>query len=120
VSYQPIGTAPHDGTWVRLYSSSHRITSHPVRWTTGPKGPGWHSAKGARLSSGVFDAWLPVENAAPAWCEVLGITRTATRAQIVAAYRDKARRAHPDAGGSHEAMTALTRARDEALAAVSG
>jgi curved DNA-binding protein CbpA len=50
--------------------------------------------------------------------EVLGVDRSAGRAEIVAAYRDKAKRAHPDAGGSHEAMTALVRARDQALAAI--
>jgi hypothetical protein len=43
---------------------------------------------------------------------------TATRAQIVAAYWARAKVAHSDAGGSHEAMTALVRASDEALTAV--
>jgi hypothetical protein len=70
---------------------------------------------GERLAAAVFDAWLPVKDAAPTWCDVLGLTRTASRAEIVAAYRDKAKLAHPDVGGSHEAMTALSRARDAAL-----
>jgi hypothetical protein len=117
MNYQPIGTAPRDGSWIRLYSSLHRITSHTVRWrATGGKGPGWYSSKGARLGSEVFDSWLPAKDAGATWCEILGLARTATRDQITAAYRDKAKLAHPDAGGSHEAMTALVRARDEALA----
>lgn len=49
------------------------------------------------------------------WPDVLGVARTATPAQIEAAYRERAKTAHPDTGGSAEAMAALTRARDEAL-----
>jgi hypothetical protein len=37
------------------------------------------------------------------------------RSQIESAYRALARKAHPDAGGSHEAMSELNRAREEAL-----
>lgn len=49
------------------------------------------------------------------WTEVLGVPAAAAKAQIEMAYRDKAKTAHPDAGGSTEAMAELTRARDEAL-----
>jgi curved DNA-binding protein CbpA len=49
---------------------------------------------------------------------VLGVTRTATRAQIVAAYWKRAKAAHRDVGGSTQAMRSLTQARDEALAAI--
>jgi hypothetical protein len=117
---QPLFTAPRDGTWIRCYSTRLRITSHAVRWTNGPKGLAWYGARGERLAADVFDAWLPVKDAAPAWCEVLGVDRAATLEQITAAYRERAKRLHPDVGGSHEGMTALTRARDEALAAISG
>lgn len=46
------------------------------------------------------------------WWTVLGLTQMATRDQIDAAYRDKARTAHPDMGGSDDAMAALNAARD--------
>jgi hypothetical protein len=84
---KPICTVPRDGRWVRLYAMRNGITSRPVQWcANGGDGPGWYGARGFPLASKVFDAWLPLEDAAPAWCEVLGVTRTATRAQIVAAY----------------------------------
>jgi hypothetical protein len=89
-----------------------RITSHPVRWTTGLKDLAWYSARGERLAADVFDAWLPVTDAARAWCEVFGSrSRRLSRTGKAAA---------SDVGGSHEAMTALTRARDDALAAIAG
>ena len=50
--------------------------------------------------------------------QVLGIPRTATRAEIIVAYREKAMAAHPDRGGSDAAMARLNRARDEGLAAL--
>lgn len=49
-----------------------------------------------------------------AW-QVLGVQQNATAAEIEAAYREKAKKAHPDAGGSNAAMVALNRARAEAL-----
>ena len=51
---------------------------------------------------------------------VLGVPAGATRTAIDQAYRDLARAWHPDAGGSHESMTKLNRARDEALASAGG
>jgi DnaJ-class molecular chaperone len=51
-----------------------------------------------------------IEDAMPAWCEFLGVDRRATRAQIVAAYWERAKAAHPDFGDPHEVMTALMRA----------
>lgn len=58
---------------------------------------------------------LPPAGGTKPWWSVLGIDRTASRTEIERAYREKAKAAHPDAGGSNEAMAALTRARDEAL-----
>ena len=48
------------------------------------------------------------------WWNVLGLDRTATLDQIEAAYRTKAKSAHPDAGGSHAAMAELNAARQQA------
>jgi hypothetical protein len=49
------------------------------------------------------------------WSEVLGISRRASPDQIEAAFRAKSKTAHPDQGGSHEAMARLTDARAKAL-----
>ncbi len=48
--------------------------------------------------------------------ELLGVATTASEPEILAAYRDKAKSAHPDVGGSHEAFAALSQAKDTALA----
>ena len=58
---------------------------------------------------------LPAPNAVRPWWEVLGVDRDATRAEIEAAYRERARTAHPDAGGLQAAMSELNQARDAAL-----
>lgn len=55
------------------------------------------------------------------WREVLGVTGlTPTKETIETLYRDKAKRAHPDNGGSHEAMAELNAARDQALKEIGG
>jgi hypothetical protein len=51
------------------------------------------------------------------WWQVLGLTEGASVADIDAAYRDKARAAHPDTGGSDAAMARLNAARDQGRAA---
>lgn len=58
----------------------------------------------------------PGTSNAPHWSQVLGVPRNATAEIISTAYREKARTAHPDTGGSAEAMAALNAARDAALA----
>ena len=45
--------------------------------------------------------------------DVLGVRPTATQDEIDAAYRQKARHAHPDAGGSTEAMQRLNDAKNK-------
>ena len=49
------------------------------------------------------------------WWQILGVGSQATRAEIEAAYRARARTAHPDTGGSNAAMARLNAARDEGL-----
>lgn len=56
---------------------------------------------------------------APQSCwDILGVKPGASRDAVDAAYRDKARAAHPDAGGSTEEMSRLNRARDDARQAM--
>lgn len=52
------------------------------------------------------------------WWQVLGVSASASRADVDAAYRQKARGAHPDTGGSDAAMARLNAARDAAYRAV--
>lgn len=57
------------------------------------------------------------------WREVLGLRPEPapySPAAIEGQFRQLAKERHPDAGGSHEAMAELNRARDEALKEISG
>lgn len=62
----------------------------------------------------------PGSDAPRSWREVLGFPPAAQpdRDGIEIAYRFKAKRAHPDAGGSVDAFAELQRARDEAFRAI--
>lgn len=59
-------------------------------------------------------AALPPPDMANRWQAVLGVRDGATIDEAEAAFRQKARDAHPDRGGSHAAMAALTVAISEA------
>jgi len=48
------------------------------------------------------------------WWQVLGVSQHASQAEVDAAYRRRAREAHPDTGGSDAAMARLNAARDQA------
>ncbi len=54
------------------------------------------------------------------WWDILGCQPNATKVIIQARYRELARTAHPDSGGSHNAMQRLNSARDKALASLGG
>lgn len=60
---------------------------------------------------------LPPPGARRPWREVFDFVTSGpiTAANVEAAYRRLARERHPDAGGSHDAMSELNAARDEAL-----
>ena len=60
-------------------------------------------------------AALPAPASSPHWSQVLGVAVDADVAAIETAYRRRARTAHPDGGGSHEAMARLNAARDAAM-----
>jgi hypothetical protein len=57
---------------------------------------------------------LPAPGLEP-WWQVLGVEKGAGRGAIAQAYREKARKAHPDQGGTTAAMARLNAARDQAL-----
>lgn len=59
---------------------------------------------------------LPADTRPRSWREVLGVDlKHPTRAAIDAAFRALAVTAHPDAGGTHDRMVELNRAREEAF-----
>lgn len=63
-----------------------------------------------------FAGYGPRLQAAPSeWNIVLGVALTATIEQINEAFTRLSKTAHPDAGGSHDAMARLTEARAMAL-----
>lgn len=62
-------------------------------------------------------AALPPPTAKRTWFEVLGISKDAGIDAIRAAHREKVMSAHPDRGGSQDAMAELNAARDEGIAA---
>lgn len=71
-----------------------------------------HGVASASETLRAFEA-LP---APPSAWELLGLSPPASRTQVEAAYRAKAKKAHPDRpGGSHDRMAALSAARDTAL-----
>lgn len=69
-----------------------------------------------RASFQGFKALPPPPGKKP-WHAVLGVPATAKPEEIERAFREASKKAHPDAGGSHDAMTALTIARDAGLRA---
>ncbi len=58
---------------------------------------------------------LPAPSQSRAWWEVLGVSQHATPDQINAAWREKAREAHPDNGGTDALMSEINVARDIGL-----
>lgn len=61
---------------------------------------------------------LPMDTGGVSCWELLGVKPGATADDINAAWRERAKAAHPDTGGSHESMTNLNTARDQALSMV--
>ena len=61
-----------------------------------------------------FTGFMALPAPPSAW-ELLGLKPGAPEAEIDAAYRRKAKQAHPDAGGSHDQMATLNAARNELL-----
>jgi hypothetical protein len=59
---------------------------------------------------------LPEQASGRSWWQVLGVSEYASAEEIKAAYRNEAKKAHPDAGGSPETMHELIEARAQGLA----
>lgn len=69
---------------------------------------------GGAMMERAFDGFIALPQP-KRWWEILGIATNASRDQIERAYREKAKAAHPDAGGSTAAMAELNEAKQEAL-----
>jgi hypothetical protein len=65
-----------------------------------------------------FAGYAALPPATAEWWAVLGLQPSATFDQVEEAFRRLARHAHPDAGGSHDAMARLTAAREQARKAL--
>lgn len=72
----------------------------------------WGASEMMERAFQAFEALPPPRSC---W-DVLGLRPGASREDVERAYRERAKRAHPDAGGSHAAMAELNTARDAALA----
>jgi len=71
---------------------------------------------GVATVSEMFEGFtaLPAPGAKKSWWEVLGVRSDAAPAEIDAAFKAKAKVAHPDMGGSSDAMAEINRAKQEA------
>lgn len=67
---------------------------------------------GVGESAQAFIGYAALPPSAEDWRIVLGVGEFATRAQVDAAFLEKAKEMHPDHGGRHEDMARLTAARD--------
>lgn len=66
-------------------------------------------------SENVNNAAKSAAKKAKEWWQVLGVKPDATADEIKRAYRDKAKKAHPDVGGNAKRMADINAARDAGL-----
>lgn len=71
----------------------------------------------SQIISQVFTGFkaIPEQTSAQQWWEVLGVSKTACKQDISAAYRNLAKIYHPDAGGNSSMFNALNEAYKEGL-----
>jgi len=69
---------------------------------------------GGTMMNRAFTGFVALPASRSCW-EILGVCTGADHDEINHAYRRKAKDAHPDSGGSDQAMAELNRARDEAI-----
>lgn len=67
------------------------------------------------LASGIGSQNQAVRTKDREWWDVLGVSPGASQDEIRRAYRERARAAHPDVGGSEAEMQEINRARETAL-----
>ena len=89
-----------DAVWIRMRSDSE-LTDY------------LYMTEKRMIASGKI---APREKLEEAWWEVLGCSPDASQEEIRMAYQRKAVAAHPDLGGSQEAMARVDAARDAAIA----
>lgn len=124
------------GAWATDELGRHGAHAVEVSWTRGnPEvevsasffGEGMftaHAAEGHRRSASVMSAVSQIIDdhasalrllpAVEPWWQVLGVDPGATKLEVDGAYRKQAMLAHPDRGGSADAMARLSTARAEA------
>lgn len=68
---------------------------------------------GGKMMEEAFTGFVALPSNSP-W-DVMGLKPGASREEIESAFREKAKRLHPDHGGSHEQMAKLNAARTELL-----
>lgn len=76
--------------------------------------------KATEILARAFQGFAALPPARPDWAVTLQVRVDATREDIERAYRGLAKSAHPDGGGSHEAMLILNAARAAALGSIGG
>lgn len=69
---------------------------------------------GAQILDRAFTGFVALP-APEQWFQVLGVSATASRAEIEKAYSRLAQKHHPDKGGTHHEMSRINTARDDGL-----
>jgi hypothetical protein len=69
---------------------------------------------GAQILERAFTGFTALPGVPTCW-DVLGVKRDASREEVEGAFRDLAKRHHPDAGGSHDEFIRIQTAREQAL-----
>ena len=78
----------------------------------------WGASDMLERAFSAFEALpAPGQTAKRTWWQILGVSETATKDEINAAYREKAKSSHPDSGGSDDDMSELNVARAAGLKA---
>lgn len=108
------GATPHVlacDKWNRVEDNLYAIACH-IEALRGQER--WGVGSTERAFAGYMALPAPGQTTAETWWVVLGVAHNATFDQIRDAYRDKARVAHPDNGGSNDAMARINNAWDQA------
>lgn len=98
--------------WLRVEDNLHAIAKH-IEALRGQER--WGVGSVEKAFAGYTALPAPGESGAATWWAVLGVAQDAPFEVTRDAYREQAKRCHPDAnGGTHDAMTRLNTAWDQA------